>query len=85
VRVRWWQTEHIDLNGEDIPVTCWDRFVTHRWISPFLTWWHYNVRRYPRPPEWAKDNIARHFGWVDGVPACKGPICEEHEWKVADV
>jgi len=80
---RWWQTEHFTLDdGAIVDVRWWDRVTTHRRISPIVLWWYYNVLRYPKPPPFAKDRIAQHFGFVDGIPACKGPICEAHEWKV---
>lgn len=33
-----------------------------------------------RSPSWEQDPIARHFGWVEGVPACEGSPCFEHGW-----
>lgn len=40
---------------------------------------------------WQRDNTltaerptAEHFGWVDGIPACSGLICEKHGWPTPD-
>jgi hypothetical protein len=81
----WWQPDIATLSdGEVVEVTWRDRFVTHRWVRPLWLWWGYGVRGYPKPPPFDQDPVARHFGFVEGVPACKGPICEEHEWRVVD-
>jgi hypothetical protein len=55
---------------------------TRRWMPKVSLWWGHHVRRFPQPPPFNEDPVARHFGFVEGVPACQGPICVEHEWKV---
>jgi hypothetical protein len=57
---------------------------TRGWGSKVSLWWGYHVRRFPKPPPFHADAIARHFGFVEGVPACQGPVCQEHEWKVVE-
>lgn len=37
------------------------------------------------PPELVNDPVARHNGWVDGVPACTDGadgVCWEHGWRL---
>ena len=71
-------------DGEVIKITWRDRFDAWyfgTWLGKF---WYYKVRRFPPPPPFDFDPVARHFGFVDGVPACRGPMCQEHEWKVVD-
>lgn len=74
------------LDGETIRTTWGDEWsgflIRHRPTRSVQRWWWYSVRRFPKPPPFNLDPIARHFGFVEGVSACSGPICEEHEWKV---
>ena len=49
----------------------WDKINTKYWL-----------RKYP-PPPLIKDRVARHFGFVDGVPACTENPCE-HGWEPFD-
>lgn len=57
---------------------------TRRWLPKIEMWWDYNVLRYPKPPPLVKDRIARHHGFVDGVPPCTdGPVCSEHGWPLS--
>jgi hypothetical protein len=66
-------------DGEILKITRRDLFDAW-WYGTRLGQWYYKHR--PKPPPFALDPVMRHCGWVEGVPACKGPICEEHEWKV---
>lgn len=51
--------------------------ITKGWADPLVS--RFERWRYPMPkPD--VDTIARHFGWVEGVPHCPiGEVCE-HGW-----
>lgn len=40
---------------------------------------HFPMSAHPPPKPWHEDPIARHFGWVSGVPACSDSPCV-HGW-----
>ena len=68
--------EIIPIHPDDKPslwwnVTHWMRYYwppTRGWTAQLDLWWHYNVRRYPRPPRLSDDPVFRRlFGEIDNA------------------
>lgn len=70
----------VPLHPDDEPslwydFTHWAEFycpLTRRWMPKVSLWWHYNVRRYPKPPPLDQDRVYQRL-----FPPC--PDCGYRE------